>query len=57
MKEKVEKLKDEMKWLRTQKDMCELLNEKFQQVFTKEKKFNKPKYKTLDKQMGAITVS
>ncbi len=57
MKEKVEKLRDGDKITEDERGMCELGNENFQQVFTKETKFNEPKHKTLEKQVGEIIVT
>ncbi len=54
---KYRKLTDGDETITDPKDMCELLNEKFHLVFTKETQFNESKYKTSVKQMQETTVS
>ncbi len=56
-KEKIERLKDGDKVIEDTKDMAELLNYKFQQVFTKESKFKNPKESKMNTKMEEVIVN
>ena len=56
-KDKVERLKDGSETYEDPKDMSEILNKNFQQVFTKETEFTEPRDKTSNKKMWEIIVN